>query len=265
MIAAPVTLVAITKWARPPAQEYAALAALLSIAPPDAKMLCAKPLPILCARMDSDAASVLVAALRARGHGAVAFSLAELPDHDDLLSPRTYSFEDRAFVADKPVGAPLRIASSDIVALVRARLARSSETTTSTTKKKFSMGRALATGGLSVRKKQTTETRHREVETEQALYVVSAGGRDWICMREYRLRHQGLGSRLRRTVMENFATLVTMLRELAPTALYDDRLLRQKRRSTLSLGATNEVSRSNASQSYVAANLIVRGHLEHQL
>ncbi len=259
------TLVVVTKWAKPPAEQYAALAELFAMEVPDLRLLLAGPLPLVCSRVDGEDAKMLVLALRSMNHGAIAFPLADLPSHDELYSPRTYSFEERTFLTELPASEGLRIAYANITALVRARFAQSSETTTVSTKKKFSMGRALATGGLVMRKKVSEDTRQRQVFAGEVLFVVSAEGQKWVCLRENRLRHQGLGSRIAPTSIENFATLVEALRAAAPHTLYDDRLMRQRRRTTLALGSARERTSSNELEKYTAAALIVRAHLEHQL
>ena len=75
-------VVAITRWAQPLEQEAVVLAPLLGMAAYDLKLRLAGPLPAVFARAPELArARELLAALRARGHGAVACDLARVDVH----------------------------------------------------------------------------------------------------------------------------------------------------------------------------------------
>jgi hypothetical protein len=87
--------------------------------------------------------------------------------------------------------------------------------------------------------------------------------------RESVLRYQGLGPHLKSVTAQNFATLIELLRERAPHALYDQRMLTQKRKvgvtSFAGLATDRRVESSNASENELAATLIVLAHEQGQL
>lgn len=262
-------VVAITRWAQPVEQEVAALAPLLGVAPYDLKLRLAGPLPAVFAREPDPArARQLLAALRNRGHGAVACDLARVASSAEMTCPRSYAFEADALAALDPAWGKRLMPYADVVALIVASAATIEQTSSVTKKRKFSLGRAALTGGLAVRKTVTTEKRSTADEREQVLYVIRNSGRDPWLLRERRLRHQGLGDRVRPTSAENFATLVELLREHAAKALFDDRLLRRPRKAdTVSVSGTSAhrvTEASNAAETDLAVHLIVVGHLTGQ-
>ena len=85
----------------------------------------------------------------------------------------------------------------------------------------------------------------------------------------HQLRHDGLGDRRQATRLLNFVAMVEALRARAPHALYDERLLKQRRKSSLSSTAGTAqgrvVTSSNASENDLAAHLLAIGHLKGQL
>lgn len=262
-------VVAVTRWATPVEQEATALAPLFGMAPYDLKLRLGGPLPVVVAREgDAQRARQLLAALRDRGHGSVACDLASVPSSAEMTCPRSYAFEPDAFVALDPAWDRRLMPFRDMVGLIHAKAATIQQTSDVTKKRKFSLGRAALTGGLAMRKTETTERRSVSEEREQVLYLVRKDGREPMLLREGRLRHQGLGERVARTAAENFTVLLQMLRESAPQALFDDRLARRLRKTdTMAVSGTSahQVTEiSNASETDLAMHLIVVAHLTGQ-
>lgn len=263
-------VVAIVRWARPLEQELAALAPLLGMVAYDLKLRLGGPLPVVFAReADPARARELLAALRKRGHGAVACDLTKVPSAAEMTAPRTYELAADAFVGAAPAWGEARMPYAEIVALIHANVATIERTQEVTKDRKFSLGRAALTGGIAVRKEVEKKSVASSEDREQVLYVVHESGRDPWLLCEQRLRHRGLGERVRPTAGENFATLVQLLRARAPHALYDDRLLRRLRKTdTVSVSgptARKVTEISNASETDLAMHLIVVGHITGQL
>ena len=100
----------------------------------------------------------------------------------------------------------------------------SSEVTKTETHRKFDLGKALITQGLSM-----TKTVKREVRSEvkNAFHAgMVYGQREGVLLDEAELVYQSLGAALKPSRVENLNTLVGELRKRAATARYDDRLLR---------------------------------------
>jgi len=263
-------VVAVTRWARPIDQELAALAPLAELAAYDLRLRLAGPLPVVFRQVaDADSARELLAALRGRGHGVVACDLAFVPSSATMTTPRSYRLTDRELIAIHPAWGERPLAFGEILALIRAKAARVKQTSSTTKDKKLSLGRAVVTGGLAMRKSTTQRQRTEVEEREQVLYLIRRTGRDPFLLREQQLRHQGLGPQVKPTSLENFTTLVALLQQRAPHALYDDRLVTHRRKTAMTglAGSTAEqvTSSSNASDTDLAAHLIAVAHLEGQL
>lgn len=118
-----------------------------------------------------------------------------------------------------------RLPYADISGLLRATLRKEETTTREEKERKFRPGMALATGGLVISKTTTRQVVTHTSSREQVLYLFrQSGGTPWI-VREQRTRYAGLGVDLSPTSLENFRTATARLRERAPSALYDERLL----------------------------------------
>jgi hypothetical protein len=263
-------LVAVTRWACAPENEAPALAPLLGEAVYDLRLRLARPLPVMLARVDApERARALLAALRARGHGAIACDLTYVPSSQAMMTPRSYRFEADAFVGSGPAQATGRMPYADMLALLRARDTTVEEIATSTKERKFSFGRAAMTGGLILSKSKTKSARSTSEQSEQVLYLIRRDGREPMLLREGALRHEGLGEQIRPTALENFALVVASLRERAPQALYDERLMIQARNAaSLRLSGTptdRRTTQSNSDENDMAAHVIAIAFRSGQL
>jgi hypothetical protein len=263
-------LVAITRWGTPFEQELAPLAALLRIAPYDLRLRLAGPIPVVIAgQLDAESATRLTETLRGRGHGAVACDLDRLVASESMDSPRDFSLEGATLRTRDPGQGERSLACAGLEAMLRAALVQDLEATTATTTKKFSAGRALATGGLVRSKKVSKESRSFSSEREELLYVFPAPPQKPLLLRELRLHYLGLGPVLAPTTSENFQSLVVILRQRAPQAFYDERLaLHPRKRSTLTVtGSLGDklAAVSNQAENDLAAHLLLEAHRQDQL
>ncbi len=95
------------------------------------------------------------------------------------------------------------------------------------TKKKRSLGRAVMTGGLSTKKKVKHRVAHTHEERERFLHAYTAAG-GIVIARETAVDYGGLGEAREAqqvTRAAHFDRLVASLRQRAPHAAFDDRLL----------------------------------------
>jgi hypothetical protein len=157
----------------------------------------------------------------------------------------------------------------DVLALVRGRTTHVDQLSTSTRDKRFSLGRALMTGGLVLSKTTTKHTQTLHDDSEQVLYLIRRDGREPMILRERRLRHDGLGADIRPTAGENFSQVVSMLRARAPRALYDDRMVAQRRAAqvvrAIGTPAEGKTTVSNSHENDLVAHLIAIAHRSGQL
>jgi hypothetical protein len=268
-------IVAVTRWGRPLQEEIADLSALLGMQPYDLRLRLAGPLPVVVARLsDPERARDLLGKLRERGHGAVACDGDKILASDRMMTPRTFELGETSMTVIEPTQRTDRIPYSQLLALVHARLETETRLTTTSESRKFSAGRAVMTGGIVFSKKVSKQVRDQESEYEQVMYLFRRSGKDHLILRQNVLRYSGLGSEIGHSTAENFSRLVKAIRKRAPEALYDDRLLTRKRRSTVdSMSKTKadrnrsveSVSTSNVQETDLAAYLIAVAHHGGQL
>ncbi len=270
-------VVALTRWGRPLDQELQELARLLQAQPYDLRMRLTGPLPVVVSRLSEAAeARALLEKLRERGHGVVACDGEKLLASEQMITPRSFELDEEGVALDDPARPPERVLYSTVLALIHAQLEIETRTTATSQKRKFSAGRAIITGGLVVTKKVTRESRDQQNEYEQVLYLFRKSSTHPIILRQNALRYDGLGRELGHSSVENFSRLIGTLRERAPGALYDDRLLTRRRRAvpqavtkskslTKSNVSIEAAASSNASETDLAAYLVALAHHGGQL
>jgi hypothetical protein len=229
-------LVAVARWARPADDELSLLASVFGVPAAELRGRAARPLPAVLARwLDRDTAAALVAVLRDRGHGAVAEDVARVGTSAALLAPRHFALEADALVVRRDTQ-QRRLPWTALRALVR-------------TPPEDPAAASLA--GLGER-----------------LYVVVEPWAESLLLDEASLQYGGLGRLRLGTVRQNFITLVDQLRQRAPAAWYDERLVRERARPARlepphPLLATTAGLRATATD--LAVHLLLRARAEDQL
>jgi hypothetical protein len=219
-----VYVVALTKLVTPIEDEAAALARDLGTVPYEQRLVLNGGLPAIVLRTtDRGAATGLLAKLLARGQGAVACDAGAVVPSERMTLLRHFGFEKDAVVLTDREGE--RLPYGDISALLRAVHRTRTETESSVQQKKLSMGRAIMSGGLMLSKNVASKERSVSQEMEQVLYVFRTSGAPPWLLRERAANYSGLGKELGPSSAQNFMTTITRLRELAPEAVYDERLV----------------------------------------
>ena len=106
---------------------------------------------------------------------------------------------------------------------VRTGVQTSSE---ETTVKSFSAGRALLTGGLSMRSSKTVVTTKSAEVRETFVYAYESRGGGALAVYERGMSYAFLGAARQASSMANFTTVLGMLRERCVRARYDSRMTR---------------------------------------
>ncbi len=228
------------------------------------------PLPVVVGPLAGlEQARALLLALRARAHGAVACDADQVVSAADMSSARRFAFTATALDVESTPGHQATMPFDELLAIVRASSTQLEETSTTTMKKQFSVGRAALSSGL-LRSRQTSETSvNRDIALEQVAYLFRKSGRDPMLLREHQLEYRSLGPRLQPTTGQNFRTVMQLLTERAPHAVLDERLVSQKRRSSMTrAAAVGNVSRtesSNQAETDLAAHVIALAHLQGEV
>jgi hypothetical protein len=203
--------------------ELPHLAADLAITPYDARLLLAPGFPaIVLSTPDRDRALRLLAALRARGHEAAACQVSAIVASSSMISLRRFRFDDDSVVAtDQP---DARLPYDDILCLLPAWHRQGAVSETEVRERKFDAGRALVSGGLVMTKTTSHNITSKREAREEVLYIFRRSTHaPWI-LRESGTNYAPLGPARTHVQHENFLTTVSMLRERARGAAYDERL-----------------------------------------
>ncbi len=255
-------LVAITRWGHPPEQALATLAPLLGLTAYDLRLRIMAPLPVVLeGSLSPESGRALSERLRSLGHEALVADREQIPASVDMFQPRDFSFGPGMLTLVANPNAPgVILAGAEITALIKATQAVDVVSEGQIKTKKFSAGRAIATGGLVRKKKVNKQVSSQQEDRESVLYLFSRSDPKAIYFKESALHYAGLGERKKPTRSENFAIFIELLRGQAPEALYDESLWVRRRQSQLvsSTGAFKSSTsvHSNASQNDLAAWLI---------
>jgi hypothetical protein len=211
-------------------EEAPALAADLGATAYDARLLLAGGTPaVVKTTPDKALALELLGKLRARGHGAVACDVGAVVASGDMISMRRLRLGETAVTLEDHPDASLPY--DGILALVAAVHRRRHDTDVQTKQTKLSVGRAVMTGGLAFTRTVKTQAHASTEERTGVLYVFRKdGATPWI-LHEHGTSWVGLAG-LGRTPApsegENFRLATRLLRELAPGAAYDERLVTRR-------------------------------------
>ena len=170
-------------------------------------------------------AAAAVEDLRRAGFTAAAIDAGRLAAAPPAFVGRSFVLGTSALTLTDREGRSLELPWGDLDLVLRglwSALRRESRTVVG---KKFSLGRAIVTGGILLTR-TTYEKRRQDVEEREGVLRLYAGGAPVATLRETALDYQGLGAELAPARGANFERLAEELRRRAPGALHDDRLAR---------------------------------------
>lgn len=210
---------------------------------------------IVLTTADEARANALAATLRAGGDDAVACDARAIVAAEAMVP-----FDRFTFAGDAVVAGGESLPYADVSVLLRAVHRSRATTQTQTTERKFDVGKSLLSGGLANSKVVTKTSTESAEAREPVLYVFRRSGATPWLLREGRTIYEGLGAARGLTTIANFATTIRLLRERAPHAAYDERLVHAHRaleRSSLQgTGARSTVTSSSASGIDALAHLV---------
>lgn len=220
-----------------------------------AVMLRGSPPVVVFRSEDQNRAADVASRLRSRGHDVVHCDLNMVVSSDTMFRPRSFRFEGSDFVGVGS-GVEQRLPLAAIFAMLRAHHATRSEDTVTSREHRLSFSRATMTGGLMMSKVHTQETRRVTLERENVLYVFRVDGPPWLLC-SMQMRYDGLGSAMRPSRLENFDVLQQTLRDLAPSAPFDKRLLQVRvATNTIVTEGPGHLTQSSSGQIDVMAHIL---------
>jgi len=221
-------LVAIARAPARPDEAARAVADAAGLTLAEARMRLAPEPPALLARLESDKANVLVAALRKAGLAALAVDTPCPTDKDRTLA-RSVSIHDGGVTFTPRFGNSMEVEWTDVLAILRGLREAHTEVERTETTTKLSPGTAALTGGLMLTRSSTKTVRSSQEAIEQVILVYTRAGRA-ATLTETQLDYSCLGAGMQPSATGNMIELARLLRERATGAFYDERLLRLGRR-----------------------------------
>jgi hypothetical protein len=216
-------VVALTSLAGSIEAEAKALAADLGATPYETRMKLAPGLPaIVLSTTDPEAANRLAGQLRARKHRASVCRAADVVAASAMVSMRTFQL-----AGDGLDSGVEQLPWSEVSAIIHARTPQQTDHHETVKEKKFSVGRAVMSGGLVMSKTVTREVTTHGEASEHVLYLFRATGDTPWLMREHGTNYSGLGIALDPTSTRNFMQAIATFRKHAPNARFDDSLVRR--------------------------------------
>jgi hypothetical protein len=182
---------------------------------------------VLATFADALPAETLAARLSEAGVPALSVDPVSVRSGTPPFSVRRFVLGPEALELESNAGDACRIDYGTIDLLLAANCsAGQTQTTHTTTERKFSLGKTLLSGGLPMTKKVTTEETLTSIERDETLWLY-ARERGAVVFNRGALDYSGLGDAMQLTRDLNFNRFKTSLRGLAPQARYDDRLLKR--------------------------------------
>lgn len=139
---------------------------------------------------------------------------------------RSFQFTEASLVTRPREGQATELPFEKIRLILRGTASHSDMSEKTVKGKKFSVGLAVATGGLVMRKKVETKVQTREDTLSPFVHVYATKGRPLLFSASL-LDFTGLGESLKPSRMLNMQVLLQKLRHVAPDATFDERLTRR--------------------------------------
>jgi hypothetical protein len=217
-------LVAIAELRGPIDAAVGPLAGDLGTTPYELRILLNAGFPaVVLATADEPRARAVLEAVSRHGHALVACDRRDVVPSTRMTALRDFVFAEGGLVPR--TGSTDRLGYDDIAVLLRATHRSTAESVEQVKERKLRPVMAIATGGLVSSKTTTREVVTRTEHREQVLYLFRRSEEaPWI-LRERSAHYGGLGPALRPTSLENFSSTIARLRECAPGAAYDERLV----------------------------------------
>lgn len=208
------------------AQLAKKLAVVLGVTPYEARSRVNIPSggpAVVASFANDDLAAACVNSLADAGFDTLCLDSTQLENDQNRFIVQRLNFAAEGLYLWDQGGGQLTLNYSDIVLLLRGAGILCDVQCETTTKKKFAVGRALATGGLVMRKKVTSTSQNVDFERQPFCHIY-AQGLPAIVLRQDLLDYTALGSECKLSRAENFNWICTELRRLCGSACWDERL-----------------------------------------
>jgi hypothetical protein len=221
-------IVVIHNWQRDDAEVAEALAAALDILVFEARQKIAGGGPrVLISFAEQHRAEALAARLSTDGVPAFVLDPVDMRNESWSFTVRRFVLQEHSVQLESTSGELCSIDYDKITLLLVANYSAGQiKSTSTTTERKFSVGKTVLAGGMPMSKKVTTEQTITSNERDETVRLYAQNSATVLFDRNS-LNYDGLGDAMQMTRDLNFNRLKSSLRQLASRAGYDDRLLKQ--------------------------------------
>jgi hypothetical protein len=213
---------------------------------------------VVAALPDGEAARALASRLEAAGFRTLVRDADAIVGASIWTTVRSFELSGAGLRVVPRQGSAFDVTWAAMRLLVRGTAVATETTVETVTEKKFSLGRAVASGGLMRNKKVKVEHSHTEQTREGFIHLYAAGVPVSV-FGETTVEYTGLGEHMAATRTGNFVVLIERIRALAPGVGYDDRLQTRVGQSVV-LGPTLDPARYlPVASALISAAAAVRG------
>jgi hypothetical protein len=186
---------------------------------------------VIAVLADPQKAADLAGRLQDADFPAVLLTAAEIEAESRQPVVKRFSLGTQGLIAESGNGA-MEVPYQETGLLLRGTAVTSSTSTETSKERKFSVERALLSGGVMLTKTTKTE---REITTQQreGFFALYAKGHPGLLFREGSLSYDSLGAARKHSSSANMAHLISELRSRCIAAAYDERLLNRAAQAAL--------------------------------
>jgi hypothetical protein len=220
--------IAVAPVADPDAGLVQNVAAIISRGPYDTRLLLAGEIPkIITHCRGQQPAESIVRNIRELGLVAVAGKDSELRRFPQPFRAQTLGFGEKEVLFRDSAGGEKRVMEKNVFLILVGRVETSVVVETTRTRTKFSLGRTLLMGGIPMWRRVDEKSTNRSVQTEYFARLYGRKSPDpTVEIVQHNMNYSFLGAELDMSSFTNFGTVVRRLREVFPSAIFDDRLAR---------------------------------------
>jgi hypothetical protein len=184
---------------------------------------------------DPQNASDLAAKLNAADFPAFVLTAAEIEAGAGQLPVRKFSLTGQGLIVES-AGGGIEVPYGDVRLILRGTSIATTTSIETSKERKFSLERALLSGGVMLTR-NTKTVREKTAEEREVFFTLYAKARPSLLFCEKALSYDSFGPARKPSSSANMAFLISELRNRCPSAGYDDRLLTRASQAAL-LGPT---------------------------
>jgi len=207
--------------------QLTALASDLGTTAYELRLLLNAGLPaVVLVTTDLAQAKAAAAAIAQHQHAAISCDRSQILASSSMTTFRDFELGEGELIIDRTTRVSCRY--DELRLMLRAVHRSSRQSVEQVKERQIRPVTALATGGMVMSKKVTKDVTTTTTDRENVLYLFRHGKEHPWILRERGANYASLGQAMGPSSYENFTTTIARLRQLAPNAVYDERLVNSR-------------------------------------